>query len=81
MNMAGTSIGQSIAIGVGGDPMVGCNFTDLLEVLEDDPGTDALVIYGEPGGMAEEQLYENRDLNLTTDFRDVLGELVTRHTF
>ena len=29
--------------------------------------------------MAEEQLYENRDLNLTTDFRDVLGELVTTH--
>ncbi len=36
-------------------------------------------IYGEWPGMAEEQLYENRDLNLTTDFRDVLGELVTRH--
>ena len=30
-------------------------------------------------GMAEEQLYENRDLAVTTDFRDVLGELVTRH--
>jgi len=29
--------------------------------------------------MAQEQLYENRDLNMTTDFRDVLGELVTRH--
>jgi uncharacterized protein (DUF1501 family) len=36
-------------------------------------------IYGEWPGMSEEQLYENRDLNLTTDFRDVLGELVTRH--
>jgi uncharacterized protein (DUF1501 family) len=36
-------------------------------------------VYGEWPGMAEEQLYENRDLNLTTDFRDVLGELVTRH--
>jgi uncharacterized protein (DUF1501 family) len=36
-------------------------------------------IYGEWPGLAEEQLYENRDLNLTTDFRDVLGELVTRH--
>lgn len=36
-------------------------------------------VYGDWPGMAEEQLYENRDLNLTTDFRDVLGELVTRH--
>jgi uncharacterized protein (DUF1501 family) len=36
-------------------------------------------IYGDWPGMENEQLYENRDLNLTTDFRDVLGELVTRH--
>ena len=36
-------------------------------------------VYGRWPGMAQEQLYENRDLNLTTDFRDVLGELVTRH--
>src|SRR5271165_4657517 len=35
-------------------------------------------VYGDWPGMADEQLYENRDLNLTTDFRDVLGELVTR---
>jgi len=36
-------------------------------------------VYGDWPGMADEQLYESRDLNLTTDFRDVLGELVTRH--
>jgi len=36
-------------------------------------------IYGEWPGLAEEQLYEGRDLALTTDFRDVLGELVARH--
>jgi uncharacterized protein (DUF1501 family) len=36
-------------------------------------------IYGDWPGMAQEQLYEERDLNLTTDFRAVLGELVTRH--
>jgi uncharacterized protein (DUF1501 family) len=36
-------------------------------------------IYGDWPGMEREQLYEQRDLNLTTDFRDVLGELVTRH--
>ena len=49
-------IGQSIAIGVGGDAIVGSNFTELIEPLEDDPATDAVVIYGEPGGAAEEQL-------------------------
>jgi uncharacterized protein (DUF1501 family) len=36
-------------------------------------------IYGDWPGLAGEQLYEGRDLNLTTDFRDVLGELVTTH--
>jgi uncharacterized protein (DUF1501 family) len=36
-------------------------------------------VYGDWPGLADEQLYENRDLNLTTDFRDVLGELVVRH--
>ena len=36
-------------------------------------------VYGDWPGLENEQLYENRDLNLTTDFRDVLGELVTRH--
>ncbi|MCZ6677479.1 MAG: succinate--CoA ligase subunit alpha [Candidatus Poribacteria bacterium] len=51
-------IGQSIAIGVGGDAIIGSDFTDLIELLEDDPSTDAVVIYGEPGGTAEEQLAE-----------------------
>ena len=36
-------------------------------------------VYGEWPGLAPEQLYENRDLALTTDFRDVLGELVAKH--
>jgi len=52
-------IGQSIAIGVGGDPIVGANFTELIKILENDPSTDAVVIYGEPGGAAEEQLAEH----------------------
>ncbi len=36
-------------------------------------------VYGDWPGLEQEQLYEGRDLNLTTDFRDVLGELVTAH--
>jgi uncharacterized protein (DUF1501 family) len=36
-------------------------------------------VYGDWPGLEREQLYEQRDLNLTTDFRSVLGELVVRH--
>ena len=36
-------------------------------------------VYGDWPGLASEQLYEERDLDVTTDFRDVLGELVIRH--
>jgi uncharacterized protein (DUF1501 family) len=36
-------------------------------------------VYGDWPGLAQEQLYENRDLDLTTDFRDVLGEIVVKH--
>ena len=39
----------------------------------------AAKVYGEWPGLQEEQLYEGRDLELTTDFRDVLSELVSRH--
>ena len=42
-------------------------------------GVEGGKVYGDWPGLADEQLYEGRDLNLTTDFRDVLGELVARH--
>lgn len=47
-------IGQSIAIGMGGDPVVGLYYRDLLAMLEADPNTDAIVMIGEIGGNAEE---------------------------
>ncbi len=56
--LSSRGIGQSIAIGVGGDPMIGADFCDLVDQLENDPSTDAVVIYGEPGGFAEERLAE-----------------------
>lgn len=56
--LSSRGIGQSIAIGIGGDPIIGSDFCDLLDVLENDPSTDAVVIYGEPGGGAEERLAE-----------------------
>ena len=47
-------IGQSTCIGIGGDPVSGTSFTDLLEMFARDPGTDAVVLIGEIGGGAEE---------------------------
>ncbi len=49
-------IGQSIAVGIGGDSIVGANFLELIELLESDEQTSSVVIYGEPGGTAEEDL-------------------------
>ncbi len=48
-------IGQSTCVGIGGDPIVGLSFTDLLAMFEDDPQTEAVVLIGEIGGNAEEQ--------------------------
>ena len=56
-------IGQSIAVGVGGDPIIGSDFVQLIELLEADPTTSAVVIYGEPGGVAEEELARHLERN------------------
>jgi succinyl-CoA synthetase alpha subunit len=49
-------IGQSTCISIGGDPVVGSNFLDLMPLFEQDPGTDAVVLFCEPGGVIEENL-------------------------
>lgn len=51
-------IGQSTCIGVGGDPVVGSNFLDLIPLFAKDPETKAVVLFCEPGGIIEETLAE-----------------------
>jgi succinyl-CoA synthetase alpha subunit len=51
-------IGQSTCISIGGDPVVGSNFLDLVPLFEKDPDTEAIVLFCEPGGVIEERLSE-----------------------
>jgi succinyl-CoA synthetase alpha subunit len=51
-------MGQSTCLGIGGDPVVGLDFKDVLQMFQDDPETDAMVMIGEIGGSAEENAAE-----------------------
>ena len=57
-NLTANGMGQSTAVGVGGDPVVGLYYQELLKMFENDPDTDSIVLIGEIGGDAEEQAAE-----------------------
>ena len=53
-NLTTSGLGQSTCVGIGGDPIVGTSFVDLLELYEGDTGTAGVVLIGEIGGESEE---------------------------
>ena len=54
--LSAEGIGQSFGVGIGGDPFVGMRFVDLLEIARYDDATEAVIVLGEIGGRAEEEL-------------------------
>lgn len=53
-----SGLGQTTCVGIGGDPVAGLYYQELLQMFEDDPDTDAIVLIGEIGGDAEEKAAE-----------------------
>lgn len=71
-----SGFGESTAIGVGGDPVVGLYFEDMLQLFQDDPETDSIVLVGEIGGDAEERAADFIKKNIT---KPVVAFISGRH--
>jgi len=73
--LTAAGLGQSTAIGMGGDPVVGLKFIEYLQLFEEDPETDAIVMVGEIGGTDEEDAADFTGQNLS---KPVVGFIVGR---
>jgi succinyl-CoA synthetase alpha subunit len=63
--LTGLGIGQSTSVGIGGDTIAGTGFLDVLELFQEDRGTEAIVMIGEIGGTAEEEAAEYIQTHVT----------------